>query len=390
MHNFFLKPLYLTILIVALTINPAFSLEIKIGLAISNKEAYITSNKASKLINELNGKIIFDLLPLQEVCVSNLNGFIKIRLKNSTKEESIGVFTGPIKLSPKDKNAFCYFNKKLYRGNIIAIPNNSKDQITVINSIDLEDYLLSVVPSEIPSAWHDEALKAQAVAARSYAIGYLRRRADKGYDLESTVEDQVYYGVSAEKPSTTSAVKQTKGIILVDDENKPIIALYHSSGGGYTDSIENLWDQKPSRFIKPRPDYDDKSPYFTWLRSYNISDASRLLIDYKIGELTNIIPLERSESNRVTWLKLIGTSGEYVLRGEELRKKLKLPSSKFNLALEGGKVSFAGRGFGHGLGLSQWGTKALAENGFSYKLILMHYYSGAMIASINDVSINRI
>ena len=93
-----------------------------------------------------------------------------------------------------------------------------------------------------------------------------------------------------------------------------------------------------------------------------------------IGEIKNFIPLSRSVSQRILWIKIIGTSGETTIRGEEFRKLLKLPSSKFNHSIEKNYITFAGRGYGHGLGLSQWGAKALAEHGFSYEQILAHYY----------------
>ena len=377
----------ITFLVILLSLSSLFSpvlcREIKIGLLTSKEAVTITSNSAALLINLNTNKEITKIDQNTILRVKNLN--MAIQLFNLTSNSSIGTFKGPVKFIPEKKDALVACRDNWFRGELLLITNNDPENLTVINNVDLEEYLLSVVPSEIPSSWHKEALKAQAIAARSYSLGYLGRRSEKGYDLESTVEDQVYSGTKAEKKSTTQAVKETQGIILIDSENKPLIALYHSSGGGYTDSIENLWEKEPSPHIQPRPDFDNNSPYFTWHRNYKISEFNRLLSDLKIGEITNINPLSRSISNRVTKLELTGTSGKEILRGEDFRRHLGLPSSKFNISLENQSVKFSGRGFGHGLGMSQWGAKALAEKGLNYTQILAHYYTGAkLVKIIND------
>lgn len=372
----------LNLLLLSAFLLPALSKDIKIGLTTTQLQVTITSNEKAVLINLFTNKKIAEINKFDLYNVQNINQLISITKKSST--EKLGAFTGPIKLIPENKNGLVFCNKNWYRGELIIMTSPDKKNLTVVNNVDLEDYLLSVVPSEIPHTWNKEVLKAQSVAARSYALGYLARRKDKGYDLESSVEDQLYLGVSKEKKSTSYAVKETSGVILVDNENKPIIALYHSSGGGYTDSIENLWDEKPSIYIQPKPDYDDNSPHFKWFRNYKISDVNNSFSDLKVGTITEIIPLSKSVSQRVTWLKIIGTNGRATIRGEDFRKHLKLPSSKFNFVIEDDEIKFAGRGFGHGLGLSQWGAKALAEDGFTYEQILAHYYSEAMLIKLQN------
>ena len=353
--------------------------EIKIGLITTSGQVSISSNGKAKLINLLNNAVIRKINNPETYTLENVKGLIKITDKS--KGTSLGAFRGPIKLIT-EKNYYVTCNKNPYRGNLTIFTNNENKNITIVNELDIEDYLISVVPSEIPYKWHQEVLKAQSVAARSYAIGFLGRRKNRGYDLESSVEDQVYLGVHSERKSTSDAVTETKGKILVDKDNSPLIALYHSSGGGYTDSIENLWEKediKPSVYIQPRPDYDDNSPHFKWFRNYKITDLNNLLSSLNIGNIVDITPISKSISGRVTWLKLTGTTGSKTIRGEELRLLLKLPSSKFNLAIKNDQVLFAGRGYGHGLGLSQWGSKELAEHGFTYEQILSHYYSYAML-----------
>ena len=362
---------------------PSFAKEIKIGLEITQRPVLISTDKKCDLINLSTNRIIQTIGKYKQVKAENINGLIKLSL-NQNSPVVLGAFQGPVKVS-SGKNGIKSYNNKWYRGEIILSTNNDTKNLTVVNNIELEDYLLSVVPSEIPSKWNKEVLKAQAVAARSYSIGYLGRRKEKGYDLESTIEDQVYLGISSEKKSTSDAVRTTKDLILFDNENNPLITLYHASGGGYTDSIENIWDKKSSPHIQPCPDYDDNSPYFKWFRTYEKAKISEMLKDFKLGEIKDIKPLSRSEANRVKWIKIIGTNGEKKIRGDDFRRALKLPSAKFNLTVENNKIKFAGRGNGHGLGMSQWGAKALAEKGFNYKQILAHYYPGAKLARLVEI-----
>lgn len=365
----------------SLSSHKAYSKDLKIGLITTSMPVKISSSDDALLINSFTNKLIQKIKKNEYFILNGSNGLISI----SDKTVKLGSFTGPIKLKPEKKDTLVKCNNHWYRGELIIFITRDKSNITVVNNVDLEDYLLSVVSSEIPNTWGKEALKAQSIAARSYAIGYLGRRKKKGYDLEPTIEDQLYLGVSSEKHSTSEAVKETKGLILFDKDNKPFIALYHSSGGGYTDSIENLWDTnhiKPSTHIQPRPDYDDNSPHFKWLRNYKITNINKLLSNLGIGQITSIVPLSKSISGRVTWLKITGTESDTLIRGEEFRKCLKLPSSKFNFYLGKDELKIAGRGYGHGLGLSQWGAKELAENKFTHDQILAHYYPGTRLVKI--------
>ncbi len=372
----------LSLTVLTITCNYAFAREIDIGLVISNEKIKIGSNKNAVLINTRTNNIITKIKNQETYTVSNSSGLIHI--SHGISNTSLGSFTGPIKLIPDNDKDLVFCKDKWYRGKLIILTNGSKNQITIVNQLKLEDYLLSVVPSEIPSSWEKEVLKAQSVAARSYALGYLGRRKKKGYDLESTVEDQVYLGVSSEKRSTSNAVNQTKNLILVTDENKPLIALFHSSAGGFTDSIESIWEKESSPHIIPVPDYDDNSPHFKWFRTYTLQEITKFLINENIGNVTDIIPVSRSSSQRVMWVEVLGDKGKIKMRGDDFRRTIKLPSSKFNMLIRKEKVVFAGRGFGHGLGLSQWGAKALAEKGFSYMEILAHYYPGARLAKLNE------
>lgn len=359
---------------------PVLSKNIKIGL-VTSKNIDAGINESGKLINLVDGKAISNISRNDNLSFKVIENKIEIKKNN----DILGLFTGPIKLSNKSNAGLIKCNNKWFRGELVLILRDNS--ITAINDIDIEDYLLSVVPSEMPHSWSIEALKAQSIAARTYAIGYFGRRIEKGYDLESSILDQVYNGVSAEKESTTMAVKDTNGLILADEKNTALITLFHSSGGGFTDSIENIWkfkkDIKPSKYIQPKPDYDDKSPYFNWERNFSYSKINNLLAELKVGQIKSFNPIGRSLSGRVLEIEITGEKAKKVLYGEELRMLLKLPSSKFTVSFNQSSINFTGKGYGHGLGLSQWGSKALAEKGFNYLQILTHYYNGARLIRIS-------
>jgi SpoIID/LytB domain protein len=262
-------------------------------------------------------------------------------------------------------------------------------KLYAINVVDLEDYLLSVVPSEMPSQWPQEALKAQAIAARSYALANLGKHLADGYDVKANTEDQVYSGVQSESDNSNLACAQTAGIIL-KHQGQVIPAFFHSGSGGWTEVSENVWGNTLP-FLKSVPDYDDASPMASWTRTFEqeklmqLLQAARLPANKdpnkdavkdvsQIGQLLDVTVIARTPTNRVTQVNLIGKKREAAISAEELRKVLKLPSTNFNLSFQDGVFTFSGRGFGHGLGLSQWGAKALADNGYNAAQILKYYY----------------
>ena len=152
-----------------------------------------------------------------------------------------------------ESNGFISVKKKWYRGHFQVI--NDGIGLTVINDIPLELYLQGVVPSEMPPAWEHDAHKAQAIAARSYAIANMGKRAKYGYDLKDTPEDQAYGGASSETPQTNDAVIETSGLVLIHD-GKIIPAYYSASAGGHTKSASQVWT-KDLAFIKAVPSFDD-------------------------------------------------------------------------------------------------------------------------------------
>ncbi len=237
------------LLLVILLIGSAPSHAIKIGLDDGVRQTYIGSSKQSVVIDGKTGKVLYTLNSFVPYTIRAYNNLIVIKIDG--KYYSFG--TNYIKVKPKEKKCFLATKRKWYRGELIVYNINKK--LVVINDLPIEDYLLGVVPSEMPSKWNIEAHKAQAIAARSYAIANLGKRKHSGYDLKDTPLDQAYGGASAETPQTTRAVMQTRGIVLTYG-GKVIPAYYHASSGGKTVSSGAVW-ARDLPYIKSVPAYDE-------------------------------------------------------------------------------------------------------------------------------------
>jgi stage II sporulation protein D len=275
---------------------------------------------------------------------------------------------------PQSENGLMSFNGKLYRGYFLIYPAKEANKFNVVNIVELEDYLLSVVPSEMPSLWPLESLKAQAIAARSYAIANLGKNERSGFDVKATVEDQVYLGVQTETQATNMAVAATEGLVLKYD-GKPISAFFHSSSGGWTDLAEFVWS-KPVAYLKSVPDFDDASPNFSWERKFVPESIEKAFLanGIDLGQILHFDCPLQSEAGRNRFILVTGSKKAKLVTGEGLRKILNLPSSSFNIGSKEEHYVIAGRGFGHGLGMSQWGAKQLAEHGYNAAQILSYYY----------------
>ncbi len=255
-------------------------------------------------------------------------------------------------------------------------------EILVVNVLEIEKYLSSVVGSEMPAKWPIEALKAQAIASRTYA---LKQKGNNLFDIDSTQKNQVYNGLESRTYKTIRAVKSTRSLVLTY-KNKLINALFHSSSGGMTENSQDVWKNKYP-YLSSVKDFDKNNPKFRWQKKI----SSNELIDLfpKIGGLKNIEILDITSTGRVKNVKLIGVYGSDQISGVVLRKRLGLKSNfvrfKFfeeelnnKLPSKKGLIVF-GQGSGHGVGMSQWGAKYLASRGQKAERILKHFYRGVQI-----------
>ena len=370
-----------------------------------------------------------------------------------------------------------WLQKRRYRGSLWIRPQG--EALQAVNLVGLETYLASVVGSEMPASWPLEALRAQAVAARTYALRALRPSSGRAYDLKATVASQVYLGVEAETASTQAAVAGTRGLVLTYGDGL-IEAVFHSSAGGTTENSGELWAQQLPYLVSVA-DFDNESPVRDW--SLPLGDELVRKGLPEIGGLERIEVLSTSSSGRLRQARVVGSAGSLLLTGAELRSRLGLKStlvqfvrepinvplltdqagtvpgqlgaasvgqalastSGFNPSLAaapqgvGGAGSAAsawatpvpltaaspapkgappvssfdgpgsplptapllvvpppppgvgrpptprlqwvaiGRGFGHGIGMSQWGALAMARRGEGFQQILQHYYRGTQL-----------
>lgn len=259
------------------------------------------------------------------------------------------------------------------------------DGLVVVNDIPVESYLLGVVPSEMPPGWPAEALKAQAVISRTYALYQKKARQAHDYDLASTVLDQVYAGVQGVDPRASAAIGQTTGEVLTYD-GALALTFFHSTSAGPTEDAADHWDGTHTRpyLAGVSCPMDRDSPYYRWKRKIPRVEIERLLREdgYPVGRMRAILPVQWSRAGRMLWARVVHDGGEMVLRADDLRRAVGyrlLPSTRFQVDAFGKIVKISGMGYGHGVGLCQWGAKALAERGWRYDEILRHYYPGVTL-----------
>jgi stage II sporulation protein D len=247
----------------------------------------------------------------------------------------------------------------------------------VVNVVPLETYVASSVASETPARWPAEALRAQAVVARSYALHQRARRANEPFDLEGSVISQ-RYAVGAVPEGARSAARATAGQVLIF-AGQPILAAFHSSSGGATASAAEVWGEDIS-YLHSVSSPDDAAPDFFWSYEIRLRDLAAALREagYAPGDVDAVSVSERSASGRVLRVRV----GQLELAGRDLREVLggrALRSAKFVARGDGERVLFLGSGSGHGVGLCQWGANELARQGRSYRQILSHYYPGTKL-----------
>jgi len=281
-------------------------------------------------------------------------------------------------------------NGKTYRGSM-EIVEEPKGTLTVINQLSLEDYVMGVLAGEIPRNWPLEALKAQAIAARTFAVLNRQEARQKGlqYDLENTALFQMYQGSGLVNDNIRKAVMETQDQILTFD-NKPIAAFFHSNCGGHTCDSSDVWSQgRPYLRSVPCP-FGNNGAHYRWNAEILISDLVRKLREagLKIGDAAGIKVLSRDESEHILKLAVVDGDGtEKTIKGSAFRMALGpdlIRSTRFDAKVENKKVVFHGLGWGHGVGLCQEGAFGMAVKGYGAFDILRYYYHGIMIEKIRE------
>lgn len=416
------------------TTNPIIS----VGISDNSFQRYYYSENSfyatQKLIltEKLTGKVVKEFAPDVTIKIVIKNNLFDVYENGKPVVSSI---KPPMVLSTEKDGLLGVYNLKragkpaLYRGRIELVKPKGKENMFLTNNVlNLETYLLGVVPNEMPVRFGLEALKVQAIAARNYT---LRPREQKyhEFDVCDSVACQVYFGANTEAPLATQAVKETRGMVGLYD-NELILALYSSTAGGYTENYDSAFLPKKSEnhpYLKAVPDnkktpsldkehealkfykstpqtYDNDSPYFRWQRNWTKEDLETVLkaglqTAYKsgycnpelktpedFGSLKELKVTKRGDSGKIVSMEIITDKETYTVEKElTIRRLFKekgkaLPSANvvFEQEFENGelvKITAFGGGYGHGVGMSQFGAGAMAKQGKTFDEIFQHYYS---------------
>lgn len=311
-----------------------------------------------------------------------------------------------------DDDAMIAWNGRRYRGELQLIPNDSS--FVVVNVVSLEDYLRGVVPGEIGdrSPAEHAAAEAQSVAARSYAVVRMRSSTGRGYDVQAGVADQVYGGADAERMVSDLAISATEGQVLLY-AGRPVSAPYHSTCGGSTAAQSELFRAADEPHLQRVSDripgsdryYCDVSPRFRWVRTIDGGTLERAMDTYlrqyagapsgRLGAVRAVRVDGRTASGRVAAMIVQTERGDYRVRGNDTRFVLRTPggeilnSTYFSVAASGedaGRISsltVTGTGYGHGVGMCQWGAIGRARAGQDYLTILRTYYPGTTVGRVD-------
>ncbi|MFQ5990852.1 MAG: SpoIID/LytB domain-containing protein [Nitrospiraceae bacterium] len=264
--------------------------------------------------------------------------------------------------------------------------------LVVVNDIELEEYVFGVVPSEMNADWHVEALKVQAVTARTYALYRRMTNGAHDYDLVATTKDQVYRGRYGVNGRVREAVRSTRGLVLTY-QNAPILAAYSSTAAGPTEDARNVWSKALPYLEGVECPFDSNSPHYQWTASFRIQDLEVSLREQgvAVGTIASVTPFAYSRAGRVTKVRILHSNGELILRGEDLRRTVGykvIRSTLFEVESVGREVVLSGRGYGHAVGLCQWGAKELATLGYSYSAILAYYYPETTLRDLRKVRLS--
>jgi stage II sporulation protein D len=320
-----------------------------------------------------DNSIIIDKLQAKNTLIKSTNTGFNIAGKdiNSTRIEIIADNSGEISL-----------DGRRFRGAIRLIKKDGSS-FFVVNFVDLEDYIRGVLYHEISHLWPFETIKAQTVIVRTFALTQIENNKNKEFDLTNNIYSQMYGGRTSERFRTNQAIDKTQGEVLTFN-GKIFPTYYHATCAGRTEDANNLWDidLPPLRGIICS--YCKESPHFKWSSSLELKkiEAKLKAAHFKVGNIEDIQISLCSNAHRILKLEIVSDTGELSISGKDFREALGpniLRSSNFTLEIKHGQAQFSGFGWGHGVGMCQWGAYFMGKKGFSYKEILEFYYPGAKI-----------
>jgi stage II sporulation protein D len=382
---------------------------VRIALATSATKVTISSTGAWRLFDSGGASTLVRADGGELWTVQNRDGMLRAVNDDGTVTPNRDA---PFVARAASRGAVLTVNGVHYRGEVWVLPAPDGGSLTVVNRLYLEDYLRGVVPMEIGHRTADEreAVAAQAIAARSYAYTHIAADS-RPYDMRSTVVDQVYGGADAETPLGDTAVAETRGLVLTY-RGVVVNAPYHSACGGHTAAASEVWRSPDEPYLVSVSDripgtdrfYCDIAPRFRWERTFTRA-ALRALLDRYLKDYTTVSSrgpgapraldvLSRTPSGRVRALEIVTDRGHYTVRMDNIRFVLRAPdgeilnSTAFTVENERdangdlSRVIVRGDGYGHGVGMCQWGAIGRARAGQDYRTILRAYYPGTTVAVV--------
>jgi stage II sporulation protein D len=291
----------------------------------------------------------------------------------------------PVRIVTDSPNSKIRINGRRFRDNMLLSCKNGK--LTVINELGLEDYIRGILPQEVNPAWHEEALKAQAVCSRTYALRNLRKHTKQGFDLCNKTHCQVFGGMESETERTNKAVDDTRGEVLTFN-GELASTLFHACCSGHTENPNNVWawEAEAPAYLKGRSDkFCSPSPYDNWKGKLETSVIMARLIKagYNVGTIKKMRVSGKSSSGRAEMIRIVTSRGTINISAGKFRLMMDpwvIKSTMINdIVRYRNSFEFRGSGWGHGVGMCQWGAKVMAAKGYDYKEILKYYYSGTDI-----------
>ena len=331
-----------------------------------------------KILDLISGNVLLEGKYLSETTLTPSGKGFKI---GDSEVEASAIAVEPV------AGTRAYINNKIFRGEIRIFKPGGK--LLVVNAVDLEEYLYGVIRNEVSTWWPMEALKAQAIAARTYAVNQIKESKGKDYDVMADVSSQVYGGIFSEKWRTNRAVDQTKGKVLT--YNGAIFpAFFHATCGGSTFNAAYLWDIDLPPLKGVKCDWCRKSPHYYWERWVPVTEVEQKLNagGYAVGYILGFEAVKKDQSGRILEFKGRGSKGETEMPAKDFRRMIGtdiVRSTNFKVTLVGEYVSFEGLGWGHGVGLCQWGAYYMSRAGKKADEILAFYYPGSKITDMKDI-----
>jgi len=339
---------------------------LRVLLINDTREAQLAINGSYQITGSLTN-IIDQGQGLQKSKIFITNGCVNIGNKqyNNSEIRITGLRDGAIEL-----------NNVRYRGEIRVV-QQFNNKFSVIEEVDLESFISGVLGSEMPPTWDEEALRAQAVTARTYVMYKKKVRGNDAYHLDML--DLAYRGMSSESPRLNKIVQDTKGVVMVYNWNI-FPAYFHSTCGGHTEDVRSVFGKDS---IPPLSgvmcNYCNNSKYSRWSTDINKSEIERRLGDAKVY-VSNIYSIKATNlgaGKHGSRVEIVSANGSKEMNANDFRLMVGpnyLYSTAFDSKNNGKSITFSGRGWGHGVGLCQYGAQAMAEKGFQWTDILKHYY----------------